>query len=390
VASAARELSRHLRRIDALAKALGRAPADFSLKEDLAIVRYVVWRRFFTHATWARLQVEVGLPGPVRPRSIPDALLESLASLPLPEETFASEEDRLATLYSFPAWLSQKLFESVPKAQWEPLFKALNEEWPLVFRVRPPESVDSMQAALKARGVEVRLLQGTDGVVLEDENRAIFDAPEFKKGRLQVMDLGSQLIVQLCRPPRGFSGARVADVCAGAGGKTLYLADLVGPGGKVWASDASSKRLEEGRQRVRKAHLSQVEFTKKAPLKSADVVLIDAPCSGTGVLGREPDQKWRMKKEGLAALLSTQATLLESTAQSLQPGGAVVYATCSVLADENERQIERFLEKNPDFMLEDAQGYVPPRFVENGYLRLWPHRTESTGFFGARLTKRPH
>ena len=178
-----------------------------------------------------------------------------------------------------------------------------------------------------------------------------------KRGGLQVQDLGSQLIAELCRPPGGFAGAAIADVCAGAAGKSIALADLVGPSGKVYAADASARRLKEGRARVAALKLRQVSFPQPVPIEQADAVLVDAPCSGTGSLAREPDMKWKLTREKVAALGKTQAGLLDELGARMRPGAILVYATCSLLREEDEQIVEAAVGSGR-FALEPAEAVL--------------------------------
>jgi 16S rRNA (cytosine967-C5)-methyltransferase len=210
-----------------------------------------------------------------------------------------------------------------------------------------------------------------DAIRTTDASRAIFESRWMKEGRLQVMDLGSQMLAAFCEAK---PGQTVVDYCAGAGGKTLVLADAVTTTGRVFAWDLSEKRLKEARSRVGELKLRHVSFPSPPRIDLAELVLIDAPCSGTGTLGREPDQKWKLSAKQIEELTVTQLGILKDVAKRLKRGATIVYGTCSVLREENEGVVEQFLASHPDFS--DA-----------GQLRVWPHRLEGGGFFGARLKK---
>jgi 16S rRNA (cytosine967-C5)-methyltransferase len=192
-----------------------------------------------------------------------------------------------------------------------------------------------------------------------------------KEGRLQVMDLGSQLLAGLCQAKPGMVAV---DYCAGAGGKTIALADAVGPTGRVYAWDNSPKRLQEAKRRVQELKLRHVTFPTPVRIDLADVVLIDAPCSGTGTLSREPDQKWKLTWKKVEELVQTQLEILATVAPQVKPGGVIVYGTCSLLQAENEAVVDAFLARTKGW----ARGEQ---------LRVWPHRIDGGGFFGARLIK---
>lgn len=369
---AARELSRHQRWIDLLAKTHGHPPSGFSLEGDLAILRYTLWRRHLTRASTERTLFEVALPGPLRPRSIPDALLKAVCESVEPELS-PDPLERAATVHSFPQWLAAAIARSAPPGESDAVLAALNRDPVLWLRIRPPGTRDTVIEKLRAEGVEVVGGPAPDSIRLTDEGRAIFESKQMKTGHLQVMDLGSQLLANLCAPR---VGATVVDWCAGAGGKSLALADLVGPTGKVLATDLKRGRLDDARRRARELSVRNVSFPQDVRLAEADLVLIDAPCSGTGTLGREPDQKWKLQWKKVEELVATQKKILDEVAAGVGEQATIVYGTCSVLNEENEAVVDSFLRSHPGWRLDGE------------LLRVWPHRLDGGGFFGARLTKK--
>lgn len=374
VAFAVRELSRHLRRIDLAGRARGRPPSSLKLNEDQAIMRYALWRREITGASAEAVMTEVALPGPVRPRSVADAVLREALVNDVPLDFGDDPLEAAAARHSFPTWLAKAIAAAAPPGELDAVLGALNREPFVTFRVLPPGTRDALLAELLQAGFPVRACpEVADALQLTDEGRQIFESRWMKEGRLLVMDLGSQLLAELCRAA---PGQTVVDYCAGAGGKTIVLATAVGPTGRVYAHDTSARRLEEAKARTAQLKLRHVSFPKVPRLDLADLALIDAPCSGTGTLAREPDQKWRLTQEKIAAFQATQLELLATVAAALKPGATIVYGTCSVLRDENEAVVERFLAGHPGFQLDG-----PP-------LRVWPHRIDGGGFFGARLVKR--
>ena len=172
------------------------------------------------------------------------------------------------------------------------------------------------------------------------------------------------------------AGQTVVDYCAGAGGKTIALADLVGPKGRVLAWDISPRRLNEAKRRAKQLKLQQVSFPKAVRLDEADLVLVDAPCSGTGTLSREPDQKWKLHHKDIAEYAKKQSAILDEVAAKMRPDATLVYATCSVLRTENEEVVDAFVKAHPLWRCEEA-------------MHVWPHESEGGGFFGARLTQTP-
>ena len=374
VAFATRELSRHLRRLDLSARAHGWPPSKLNLPEDQAIFRFALWRHELTHASVARTLLELALPGPVRPRSLPDAVLATELAREVKLEFGVTPVDRAANEHSFPTWLAEAINLAAPAGELEAVLEALNREPFMTFRVRPPFTRDQLLAEANADGYQlVPCANAPDAVQVSDERRAIFDSRFVKEGHLQVMDLGSQQLAALCRPSEG---QIVVDYCAGAGGKTLFLADAVGPAGRVYAWDNSPKRLKEAKQRVGEAKLRHVSFPTAPRIDLADLVLVDAPCSGSGTLGREPDQKWKLSKDAVTEFAKTQRQILDEVAKAMKPKAVLVYGTCSVLREEDEAVVESFLAKHPEFSLD---GPV---------LRVWPHQIDGGGFFGARFVKR--
>ncbi|GHG95970.1 hypothetical protein GCM10012319_60070 [Comamonas sp. KCTC 72670] len=393
-AMAVRELSRHQRLLDLAARLLGHTMGKVGLTEDQALVRYALWRRIFCGEGWTRIGPEVRLPGPVRPRTIKDDLLQRVVELPLPEAPMPdSHAEKLATRYSFPTWLVLRLAQVYPEDVLEGLLAALDEEPSLHFRARPPGTRDAVLAALKEEGVNAEAVAAApDAVRVTDSSHRVFETRVMKSGRLQVQDVGSQLISEMCRPSAGsMEGFTVADICAGAGGKTLALADFVGPRGRVLAGDRSRRRLAEARERVRHFSLRQVAFPHPLPLSDADVLLVDAPCSGTGSLAREPDQKWKLTAQEIARYQATQTELLEEVSRQAKPGALIVYATCSVMPEEDEAVVEAFLAKHPDFTLEPVEHVLGAEraalAAQGPYLKALPPKVPGGGFFAARLRR---
>jgi 16S rRNA (cytosine967-C5)-methyltransferase len=393
VALAARELSRHQRLLDLAARTLGHAPGKIGLREDQALVRYALWRRLFCGEGWARIGPEVKLPGPVRPRTIKDSLLSEVVETPLPEPEVPAGPERLAVRHSFPNWLVQRLAELHPEPVLDALLAALNEDPVLHFRVRPPGARAEVLAALAEEGVAAEPVEvALDAIRIAEASHRVFETKVMKAGRLQVQDVGSQLIVEACQPLEGgLGGQTVADLCAGAGGKTLALADAVGPKGRVLAGDRSRRRLAQARERVRDLGLRHVSFPHPLEVGQADVLLVDAPCSGTGSLGREPDQKWKLTAPAVKEFHDTQLALLQEVAGQARAGALLVYATCSLLPEENDDVVRDFLARVPGFTVEPlAPLFGAERaavLCDGPFLRALPPRVPGGGFFAARLRK---
>jgi len=214
----------------------------------------------------------------------------------------------------------------------------------------------------------------------------------FTEGKIEVQDEGSQLLSYLVAPKRGMM---VADFCAGAGGKSLAIGALMRNTGRLYAFDVSEKRLHNLGQRLKRSGLSnmhaQVISSETDPkLKRLngkfDRVLVDAPCSGLGTLRRNPDLKWRQTPEDIAELNTKQANILARAAKLTKNGGRLIYATCSLLNDENENIAEQFLASHPDFKLLNAAEILAQQQIQldtGNYLKLLPHLHNTDGFFAA-------
>ncbi len=216
--------------------------------------------------------------------------------------------------------------------------------------------------------------------------------PAFLKGWFEVQDAASQAAA---RTVGEIKGMQVLDFCAGGGGKSLALAALMNNKGRIYAFDSDPRRMKDIIPRADRAGVRNIEVRSpmdKQPLKGLegkmDLVFVDAPCSGSGVWRRHPDTKWRFKQELLQRRMTEQAGVLEDAAQFVKPGGRMVYATCSVLAEENEDRVTAFLGRNPAFKVMPIEGFEKHRTKE-GYLRLSPLSSETDGFFAALLERGP-
>jgi 16S rRNA (cytosine967-C5)-methyltransferase len=218
----------------------------------------------------------------------------------------------------------------------------------------------------------------------------------FEAGKIEVQDEGSQLLSYLVAPKRG---QMVADLCAGAGGKTLAIGALMRNTGRLYAFDVSEKRLNNLGKRLKRSGLSNLHaqvINNENDLKlkrlngKFDRVLVDAPCSGLGTLRRNPDLKWRQTEQDVLELTQKQSAILARAAKLTKAGGRLVYATCSLLKDENEAIAEAFLSHNPDFKLIPASEVLKSQNIEldtGHYLKLLPHLHGTDGFFAAVFEK---
>lgn len=218
----------------------------------------------------------------------------------------------------------------------------------------------------------------------------------FEHGLIEVQDEASQLIAYLVAPRRG---EMVADFCAGAGGKTLALAAIMRSTGRLYAMDVSAKRLHALGRRAARAGVSNVhplalagegDVRAKRLAGKIDRVLVDAPCSGFGTLRRNPDLKWRQGPESIEELAQKQHDILRAAARLVKPGGRLVYATCSILREENEAVVERFAAAHPEFVALSCDALLAAQRIPleaGNALHLWPHRHGTDGFFAAAFSR---
>jgi 16S rRNA (cytosine967-C5)-methyltransferase len=303
-----------------------------------------------------------------------------------------------AVRYSIPDWLEARLtdVENV-----ESLLQALNQRAPLDLRVNPLKIDRASLLQAWEQGPEARWhAQPTRyspwGMRIEGRP-PINRWGAFERGEVEVQDEGSQLLAALVAPRRG---EMVIDFCAGAGGKTLLLGALMHSTGRLYAFDVSAARLARAKPRFARSGLSNVvpvvisehHDQRVHRLRSkAHRVLVDAPCSGLGTLRRNPDLKWRQHPDALTELCARQAAILREAAACVRPGGRLVYGSCSILPEENERQVEAFLNEHPEFALLEAGPVLAERGIalplEGPYLRLRPDTHGTDGFFAAVMQR---
>ena len=308
--------------------------------------------------------------------------------------------------HNLPEWLVQPLKAQLGADFW-PLANSLNQNAGLDLRVNAlNDKRADVQKELAKTGIKTTLTPYSPlGLRLQDKP-ALNKMDVFTRGAIEVQDEGSQLLAMLLDAKRG---EMVVDFCAGAGGKTLAIGAAMRSTGRLYAFDTSAHRLDALKPRLARSGLSNVhpaaiaherdERVKRLAGK-IDRVLVDAPCTGLGTLRRNPDLKWRQNMQGVEEMAVKQAAILQSAARLLKSGGRLVYATCSILPQENEAIAQTFSDANPDFSVLDAGEILAGLKVEgatqlcsggeNGqkYLRLWPHKHQTDGFFAAVWQKR--
>lgn len=304
-----------------------------------------------------------------------------------------------------PDWLWQRLDTFLTDAERDALVRAWQKSAPLDLRVNPlANRRDAVHDALTRDGIENAPTPYSPIGLRLANKPALQRHPLFLAGEIEVQDEGSQLLGYLVAPKRQ---EMVVDFCAGAGGKTLLLGALMHNLGRLYAFDTSEKRLANLRPRLQRSRLSNVHpqvlaherDTKVRRLAGKiDRVLVDAPCSGLGTLRRNPDLKWRQHVADIAEMSAKQARILEAAATLVKPGGRLVYATCSVLPEENQAIVEAFLAQEVEFHLLDAWEVLAQEDItiaprandprrDPRYLQLWPHVHGCDGFFAAVMER---
>jgi 16S rRNA (cytosine967-C5)-methyltransferase len=308
--------------------------------------------------------------------------------------------------HNLPEWLVQPLKDQLGAEFW-PMVETLNQGAGLDLRVNTfkAKRVDVQKALAQAGIKAVNTPYSPWGLRIAGKP-ALNKNESFLRGEFEVQDEGSQLLAMLLDAKRG---EMVVDFCAGAGGKTLALGAAMRSTGRLYAFDTSAHRLDAFKSRLKRSGLSNVHPAAIAHERDdrvkrlsgkMDRVLVDAPCTGLGTLRRNPDLKWRQDLQSVAEMAVKQAAILQSASRMLKSGGRLVYATCSVLPQENEAVADAFAAANPDMVPLAVGGILSDLKVESAgnlcsggesgqlYLRLWPHRHATDGFFAAVWQKK--
>ncbi|GAA0871893.1 class I SAM-dependent methyltransferase [Gangjinia marincola] len=281
---------------------------------------------------------------------------------------------------SIPDWLDE-LGQKELGAMWDVEIAALNQQAPVVLRANTLKTTPAkLRQRLLDEQIVTKLLKEYPDALELEERKNVFATSVFKEGLFEVQDASSQEVARMLDVQPGM---RVVDACAGAGGKTLHLAALMENKGNVVAMDIYQNKLNELKRRARRAGAHNIETrlidstkTVKKLHSKADRLLIDAPCSGLGVLKRNPDAKWKLQPEFIENIKKTQAQLLRDYAKMVKPGGKMVYATCSVLSSENEQQVSAFLDS------QEGAG-----FVFDKEKKIYAHQSGYDGFYMALLER---
>ena len=303
----------------------------------------------------------------------------------------------LAEQADFPDWLTDRLLTHMEPPALLELAQGLNQAAPLDLRVNSLKAErEDILRQFAEEGIEAEAGKFSPLAIRLKTKPALQSHPLYLSGAIEVQDEGSQLLGYLLGPKRG---EMVVDFCAGAGGKTLLLGALMRSTGRLYAFDVSDKRLVRLRTRVARSGLSNVhpvvisnenDLRVKRLAGKIDRVLVDAPCSGLGTLRRNPDLKWRQTPEGVDELARKQHDILKGASRLVKKGGRLVYATCSILPEENEKIVDNFLATHAEFRRVSAQEILAQQGIvlECGEdFRLSPHQHGTDGFYAAVLER---
>lgn len=315
-------------------------------------------------------------------------LYESVQSRKLPEalEKKSTPEEILSLRYSFPLWLVQKWIHHFGIETAEKMLEASQKRPPFVIRTNTLKiSRKKLLEKLHHKGWPVAAALRSEIGITFKERSNLFDTEEFREGLFEVQDEGSQIVSSMIEAQ---PGEVIWDVCAGGGGKTLAMAAAMQNKGRIIATDIRPAKLDDLRKRTKRAGVNNVfpadlnRLDETAAMKKGlDKIVIDAPCSGTGTLRRNPDAKWKLRPETFEANHKEQAAIFEKKHSYLKDGGRIFYITCSLEPEENENVIAEILKKDPSWTI------VPYARSKDGFFRLSPWEHGTDGFFLAILEK---
>jgi len=303
----------------------------------------------------------------------------------------ADELQYLSVVHSHPMWLVRRWHPRFGFEQTESLLKSDNIRPFLTLRHNPLR-IDQMQFLdqLAEMGIDYRRCFHMNNFVTVRNLPNIRQTRLFQDGHFTIQDESQGLVCRLLDPKPGDS---VYDLCSAPGGKALHAAELMGNQGRITAVDKYETRLQMVRQSADRLGISIIEKLEgdaaELDLPPADKVLVDAPCSGLGVLSKKPDIKWKREPEDITKLVEIQRGILDNAARLVRPGGVLMYSTCTTEPEENTWQVKSFLERHPEFEVDNARNYLNPQLVNpDGFMETYPHRHRMDGAFGARLLRK--
>ncbi|WP_338045079.1 16S rRNA (cytosine(967)-C(5))-methyltransferase RsmB [Oryzomonas rubra] len=301
----------------------------------------------------------------------------------------------IAARHSQPEWLVAQWLGQLDFPEAEALAEASSRQPPLTLRANTLRTTrDELLRLFTESGVSaVPCCHSPHGIQVEGRHQ-IPTLPGYREGLFCVQDEASQMVALFLAPQ---PGERVLDCCAAPGGKATHLAQLLANRGELLATDISRTKLPVIREAAQRLGIDclavatvDLHRPETFPTGGFDRVLLDAPCSGLGVIRRNPEAKWRLTPDDIQRLAAAQKAMCANAATMVKNGGILVYSTCSTSREENEQVVQDFLSRHPDYVLEDLNGLFPDHrelFTAEGMFRAWPHRHNMDGFFAARLRK---
>ena len=319
-----------------------------------------------------------------------NAILRNMQRAPLPTPHIGDASEDLATRHSHPTWMVRRWLNQQGTDATRALLEHNNRRPAYGIRCNTLRGIPAaLQARLTALGAEWKASAYLHDFLVMTRLGPIVRAGLLDEGECAVQDQGAGLVVRLLDPR---PGERMVDLCAAPGGKATYAAALMKNRGVILAVDRHEKRLRRVADAARTQGIAIIE-TKAADLRHLQAmpaarVLLDVPCTGTGVLAKRADLRWRRTPEDLRRIIRVQAQLLDAAAQWVQPGGILVYSTCSLEEEENEAQVQAFLARNQAFEPEHAARFISGEVViKAGYLRTTPPVHQADGTFAARMRR---
>jgi 16S rRNA (cytosine967-C5)-methyltransferase len=301
------------------------------------------------------------------------------------------ELDYLATFYSFPEWLIERWLKYFGRESVEKLCEYFNRKPDFGFRINTLKcSKDEVEKYLQGKNIAFRPGGYCDDYYYPEGPVDLEELELLQAGKIYIQDESSLLAVKLLDPQ---PGETVLDLCAAPGGKSTYTASKMQNKGRIIGVDKTAEKLKRLEENCQRLGVRIVEFEQADGLtfktEQVDRILVDAPCSGSGVLNRNADARWQKKEEDLKRLAELQLALLENAVKMLKPKGVLVYSTCSILSEENQSVIEKFLDQHSELRVADAGKYVSSALAtKGGYLRTLPFLHNMDGAFAVRLEKR--
>ena len=292
---------------------------------------------------------------------------------------------------AYPKWLIKKWQKQFGIQNTKKLCSFLIKKAPIYLRLNESKlSEDNMFSYFNKMDIEVSKHSNFKNFFkITSGKEKIFDTEIFKNGLISIQDPASGAVVDLIEPKHGDI---ILDACAAPGTKSLFMAQRVGLNGKIYASDKNIKRVNKGALDIERHNYKNIQWSTldatKDDFPKFKKILIDAPCTGTGAIGRRPDIKWRLREEDIKRMSELQKHILEHMAKFLLPKGKLVYSTCSLEEEENEEVVNEFLKKRPDFKLLVTHSLLPDQWVNSkGFMFAVPYKTKTDGLFAAVLQK---